>query len=332
MKHLFPVFLFAAFGIQASCNKSGKTDEVTRKDSTTTTIPVITDTLPRAGYDLSNLDPCTVFSATPVVNNMQNQSYLELSGVAASRVYAGILFVHEDSGNRNEIYITNSKGEDLGKIVLDGIVNRDWEDIAVGPGPEAGKSYIYVGEIGDNKTQYPSVFVYRFPEPSIPANVSAQTTIHIPAVDKIQLIYPKGAVNAESLLVDPFTKDIFIATKEKDRSTLFVARYPQSTTQITTLIPLALLPFDHLTAGDISPDGSEVLLRNNGQIWYWNREGHEDIAKTILRKPQDAPYARNEPQGEGIGFAADGSGYFTNSEIKDHPSHSSALSFYKRNK
>ena len=49
-----------------------------------------------------------------------------------------------------------------------------------------------------------------------------------------------------------------------------------------------------------------------------------------MMQPQVAPYAHNEPQGEGIGFAADGSGYYTNTEIKDHTGSVSTISFYKR--
>ena len=48
---------------------------------------------------------------------------------------------------------------------LAGVENRDWEDIAVGPGPDASKSYVYVADIGDNEGQYQYKYIYRFEEP-----------------------------------------------------------------------------------------------------------------------------------------------------------------------
>lgn len=320
------LFLSVFVAATAACGKSSNGDVTPPVNDTT---GVVTDTVKTATYDPSLLDRCVLFTETPVVTLTKRQDYQELSGVAPSHVYPGLLYVHEDSGNSNEIYVTAADGRDAGKLVLQGVGNRDWEDIAVGPGPEKDKSYIYVAEIGDNDAAYPGIFIYRFPEPDLSA-ATATTVITITAIDKIQLVYPEGPVNAESLLLDPLTKDLYIATKQGARSTLYVARYPQSTTTKTTLVALDKLPFDLLTSGDISPDGTEILLRNTGQIWYWKRQPNETVAAALLRKPQDAPYARNERQGEGICFALDGSGYFTNSETKKYAGEKVALSFYKR--
>ena len=239
------------------------------------------------------------------------------------------MYTHEDSGNLNEIYLTNIKGDDLGKIVLDGIPNRDWEDLACGPGPENSKSYLYVGEIGDNNSAYPTISIYRFPEPELAA-ASPQTVVHI-APEVLKFSYPKGAVNTESLMLDPLSKDLYIMTKQVAQSNLFVARYPQSNSTNTKLTQLATFPFDLLTSADISPDGSEILVRTTGQIWYWKKLPNETVLDAMLRKPLDAPYFRNEHQGEAICFAADGSGFFTISETKKYPGDIAALSFYKRN-
>jgi hypothetical protein len=321
-------FLFVAglLAVTAACGKDSKGDAATPGKDTTV---IVVDTVKTATYDLSLLDRCLLFNETPQVSITVRQDYQELSGVAPSHVYPGLLYVHEDSGNSNEVYVTAADGRNAGKLVLQGLSNRDWEDIATGPGPEKGKSYIYVAEIGDNNAVYPGIFIYRFPEPDLSA-ANAATVINITAIDKIALQYPEGPVNAESLLLDPLTNDLYIATKQSGRSTLYVARYPQSITSKTTLVALDKLPFDLLTAGDISADGTEILLRNTGQIWYWKRQAGETIAATLLRKPQDAPYARNEVQGEGICFAVDGSGYFTNSETEKSAGEKVAISFYKR--
>jgi len=237
--------------------------------------------------------------------------------------------MHNDAKN-SPIIITNARGEDLGKIVLDGQSTVDPEDICVGPGPESGKSYIYFADIGDNNNVRSSIAIYRLEEPLL-HNPNAETLIHSNKVTKIVLNYPKKAVNAETIMIDPATKDLYIASKETNHSTVYKASYPQYEKSNVILEPVVDMRFfDKLTSGDISVDGKEILLRNKGQIWYWQRRAGQSIAQTLLTAPQKAPYAGNEHQGEGVCFTFDNTGYFTNSEIRDYPGAIANLSFYLR--
>jgi hypothetical protein len=90
---------------------------------------------------------------------------------------------------------------------------------------------------------------------------------------------------------------------------------------------VALIPFHKIVAGDISANGEEVLLKTYDHIYYWKRIPGETIIDLLKRKPMRLPYDR-EPQGEAIGFAQDGSGYFTLSERKNNKP--AELIFYKR--
>ena len=153
---------------------------------------------------------------------------------------------------------------------------------------------------------------------------------NIDHIDIMQFKYPDGPRNAETLMVDPTTKDIFIASKSSNLSHVYTAKYPQSLTTTTTLIPVVQLYMDKATAGDISGDGTEILLRSNQLIWYWKVPQGSSISQTLLAQPQVAPYFNNEPQGEGICFAADGSGYYTDTEIRGYPGKLATMSFYKR--
>lgn len=290
--------------------------------------PVLPGSYPSTGYDITKLDYNNFFDQVPLVTTMKRQDYNELSGVAASILNPGILYMHDD-GRNSPVIITNAAGEDLGMIILDGMSTLNPEDISVGPGPESGKTYIYYADIGDNKYSRSSVSIYRFEEPLL-KTPSINTVIHVSSISKIELKYPTYSYNAEALLVDPLTRDIYIASKEKSRSVIYRAAYPQSTSAVITLEPLLKTPFDLITSGDISVDGKEILLRNKGQIWYWLRNKDQNIADALKMAPQIAPYAGNEHQGEGVGFAVDGSGYYTNTEIRDYPGAVSAISFYKR--
>jgi len=314
-------FILFAF----SCNKS-TTNTINPKDTTATSTPPPVVQFPKPSYDPVGLDTTKLFSKIPVVHNLARTDLLEISGVAASRVNPGILYIHDDSGNPNQVYLTNGNGDNIGTLTLTPVGNRDWEDIAVGPGPIAGVNYVY---IGDNDSKYSSVFVYRFAEPNL-AGKTLPYVANIDTVDKIELKYPDGPRNAETLMVDPLTKDIYIASKENNLSQVFIAKYPQSTTSVTVMAPVVQLYFNKATGGDISPDGTEILLRSNELIWYWKLAPGVGISQGLITQPQVAPYANNEPQGEGVGFAADGSGYYTDTEIKGYPGKVATISFYKK--
>ena len=312
-----------------SCKKSGTSTPVT-KDTVATSPPPVTVSFPKPTYNPTGLDTTKTFSKIPVVNNLARTDLLEISGVAASRINNGILYIHNDSGNANQVYMTDGSGTNRGTLTLTPVGNRDWEDIAVGPGPVAGKNYLYVGDIGDNDSKYSSVFVYRFPEPDLKGQTGV-VNLNIDSLDIIELKYPDGPHNAETLMVDPATKDIYIVSKRSNLAQVYVAHYPQNTKAATTMSPVAELYFDKATGGDISPDGTEMLLRSNGLIWYWKLPAGTSISAAWLMQPQVAPYFNNEPQGEGVGFAADGSGYYTDTEIKGYPGKLATISFYKRN-
>lgn len=135
----------------------------------------------------------------------------------------------------------------------------------------------------------------------------------------INLKYPDGPKDAESLMIDPIGKLIYIVSKRRDSVKVYTTPLlykPDDTLMLTkraTLFFKGIVPFKWITAGDISKDGTQVLLKNYVQVFYWRRNGDEPIWQTLLRKPQLLPY-KMEKQGEGIGFTPDGTGYYTDSE------------------
>ena len=60
----------------------------------------------------------------------------ESSGIAVSRTTPGLLWTHNDSGDRAMIYATNFEGAILAGSRVRGAEARDWEDISVGPCPK----------------------------------------------------------------------------------------------------------------------------------------------------------------------------------------------------
>ena len=90
------------------------------------------------------------FSSGVNQGNIDTPLITEASGLAGSRVNPGVLWTHNDSGGLPRVFALDLTGHLLGTWNLPGVNANDYEDIAVGPGPEAGVSYLYVGDIGDN--------------------------------------------------------------------------------------------------------------------------------------------------------------------------------------
>jgi hypothetical protein len=65
--------------------------------------------------------------------------------------------------------------------------------------------------------------------------------------------------------------------------------------------------------GDISSDGSKILIKTYQNVYYWTKKSGESIVQALMREPTILLY-NPEPQGEAIGFQLDGSAYYTISE------------------
>jgi hypothetical protein len=243
----------------------------------------------------------------------------EASGIVASRRNPGVLWIHNDSGDASRIYAINTRAELLGVCNVQGAHCRDWEDIALGPGPEPNEHYLYIGDIGDNRGEHPEIIVYRVPEPRLGAAALLEPMTIGPA-EAIRLTYPDGARDAETLLLDPLTRDIYIISKRELRSKVYRAAFPQSTTQRTEMKRVATMPWGFAVAGDVSPDGGRVIVRGMFNASLWVRPAGEPVWRAFSGKQIQLPLI-DEPQGEGICFDNRGAGYFTIGEMDYPPLH-----------
>jgi hypothetical protein len=256
---------------------------------------------------------------------VENDDIKEASGIAASRATPGVLWVHNDSGDKNRVFAMNEKGMNLGVYYLENCEARDLEDIAAGPGTVEGENYLYVGDIGDNNAKHKIKYVYRFVEPALLSDEPPKDHI-IKNVDVLRFQYPDGKRDAEALMVDPLSKDFFIISKRELNVLVYKASYPQSLNSISILKCIDTLDLAMIVAADISPSGLEIIMKNYHKIYYWKRLPGESIKKALSRKPKDVPYVK-ETQGEAVTWDCKGNGYFTISEEGDFPCH---LYYYPR--
>ncbi len=258
---------------------------------------------------------------------IESEEIVEASGIAASTKNPGVFWTHNDSGGESRVFAFDSLGRDLGSFYLAGIQNRDWEDIAVGPGPIEGEQYIYIGDIGDNSIRYDNKYIYRVVEPYVSIErTPVDSTLY--DVDRLVYQYPDGNRNAETLMLDPLTLNIYIVSKESDTK-MYRAAWPytfhsEPTFDVDTLELTNEFTFSTAVAGDISPDGREVLIKKYNVLYYWPRDESQTIEDALADTLTKVPYLL-EPQGEAVCWASDLSGYYTLSE-GSHPH----LYFYPR--
>ncbi len=250
------------------------------------------------------------------IGTIQSDLIREASGIVAGRRNASVLWVRNDSGNAAKIYALNPSGKLLGIFAVKGSICRDWEDIAIGPGPENNCDYLYIGDIGDNNAKYSSVIIYRVKEPDVDPN-GAGKEIEIGPPDKFELVYPDGPKDAETLLVDPLTSDIYIITKRNFFSKVYLAQNPLQTDKPTMMNLVTILPWGLATGGDVSPDGKLVIVRGLTNASIWQRPEGEPLWHAFSGKYSTIELMP-EPQGEGICFDPKGLGFFTVSE-RLHP-------------
>jgi hypothetical protein len=255
---------------------------------------------------------------------LKNKDLKEISGIAASVANPKHLWAHNDAGNKAEIYLLDEGLNVKMTCKLSGIENRDWEDIAVGPGPDPNKSYVYVGDIGDNDAEHRDKYVYRIVEPEL--NKNGADAI-ISNFDKIVFRLDGAIKDTETLLLDPKTKNLYVVTKRENPVYLYELRYPYDK-ELNTAQKMFALSMTRIVGGDFSSDGKEILLKNDGSVFYWTGSSAESVIEKMKTAPAlTVPYEK-EPQGEAIAWASDGSGFYTLSEMPKNKN--VFLYFYKR--
>jgi hypothetical protein len=271
--------------------------------ATGTTAKSTATSAPRAAARPAICGPLTV-TATGSVGTPEAG---EISGLVRSGDQPGVLWAHNDSGDRARVFALRTDGSLIASLDLPGAEAVDWEDMAAGPGAS-----LLLGDIGDNASARETVDVYRIPEPKLSSNPASTE----PAT-RLRLRYPDGAHDAETLLADRRTGELVVVTKQLDgRSGVYAATVPaagapaEQTLRRTGSLRLGLGGL--ATAGDVSGDGRTVAVRTYSGLYAWARRPGVSLAATLKRTPctGSAQFFR-EGQGESLALSRDGRSFLT---------------------
>ena len=264
---------------------------------------------------------------------LENSKIDEASGISSSKNNPDLVWMHNDSGDLAKVYGVGLDGTYLGAIRLKGAIARDWEDMCIGPGPEDNTDYLYIGDIGDNFSKFKKKRIHRFIEPIVNSNQDSPFNIKIKDFDTIVFTYPDGNRDAEALMVDPNTKDLYILSKRESSVSIYRLPYPQSTSKVIEAEKLGNFTVspnksyrrsDQITAADISRDGSKIIIKTYYDIIMLNNL-NDSVASSFSSEQIKLDYTTVRG-GEAVCWRWDQSGYYTISEqTDDSPVH---LYFY----
>ena len=184
---------------------------------------------------------------------------------------------------------------------------RDWEDMSRGPGRT-----LWLGDIGDNRgVRDRGLLVHRVPEPGPGGGRLTPATY--------RLRYEDGPRDAEALLV---TRDRVLVVEKTLGSSAGVYAValplkPGGVVNLLRRVGSAAVP--SVTGGDVSPDGTRVVLRNYTAAYEWEVQGG-DVVGALRGEPVRVPLPASQ-QGEGIAYGRDGRSLLTSSEGEAAPVH-----------
>jgi hypothetical protein len=213
-----------------------------------------------------------------VLFHMHDPRITESSSLVVSTVQPHVVYTANDSGDGAYIYSVNMRtGRTTGVATLAGVRPQDVE--AMAPGPDDS---LYFADIGDNESRRMNVTVYWFTQPG-PGDTTI-TDWH-----SARLKYPRGARDAETLLVDPSTGRLFVVSKQIFAGTVYRAPQGLSEDHVNHLHAVGVAP-SVVTDGAFLSDGM-VVLRTYGQAELVDPDGWR--ASTATKLPP-------QPQGESI--------------------------------
>ncbi|MEN8672815.1 hypothetical protein [Nocardioides sp.] len=202
---------------------------------------------------------------------------------------SGLFVTVNDSGDGGRVFTVDpATGRTVGTTRWD---ERPRDVEALAP---AGPGEVWVADIGDNDAERDLVSVRRVPVAAGEVDASGSTTY--------DLVYPDGARDAETLMVDPdgrlviVTKGLLGGEVLRTEQPLDADR-PNRMTRIGVAVPIA-------TDGAFFPDGRHVIVRSYGTAVVYAYPSLDEVGSFSLP---------DQEQGEGIAVDASGA-VFVSSE------------------
>lgn len=295
-------------------------------------IPAMTPADVRPGRALSRLllgvvlllNSCVLLSQ-PDAPRLAAAGLDELSGLTVSRADPTVLWGHNDSGGKAELFRVGPDGEDLGRVAVAGTRAHDWEDISAFTW--RGQPALLIADVGDNRGDRPSVTLYAVRDPGRSGKKAR-------LLWQLDFRYDGGPRDCEAVAVDEADHSVLLLTKREQPKRLYrlplpngrppvgvataellgeVGTVPQPTALDHLSNPVQAAYFGQPTAMDLTPDGRSLLVLTYQNALRWRRRAGQPWIDALATAPDviTLPFLR---QAEALAVAADGQSMFVSSE------------------
>jgi hypothetical protein len=261
------------------------------------------------------------------IGRIESGEVSESSGLAASPCQPDVLWTHNDSGDGAFIYAMTTKGKSLGTWRVTNARNDDWEDMSAIKDPNSGNCYLYLGDIGNNKRDRARPTIYRLKEPKTSAETASSTSkspLETDPAEQLSFRYPDKVRDAETLMVNPVSGDIYVLTKQTDGPSVVYKVKPQFGSaepveaQHVGQVAVPAVPNGLLTGGSISPDAKHVVVCDYSAGYELVLGSSTNFDDIWSQKPTPVDLG-DRKQGETIAYSADGRSIYVTSEQKNSP-------------
>ncbi len=272
---------------------------------------------------------CTAWRGVEELGTVDNAELTEVSGLTASHVDPGVLWMHNDRGGGNALYAVGLQGDSWGRYELVAYDNEDWEDLAPGPCPhfEAPCTCLHLADIGDNDLERGGGVVYRVEEPTV---TRAAVVSQMSPLDEVHFRYPDGPHDAEAVLVHPDTGEVLVLTKGQETGVYAFPTIPPQPAPSSNPVDLERVTTfdltDHgadeaaVTGGAVSPRGWRVVLRTDEDLMLFSGAMGSSLEDVLGRDPVPLP-TPPPGRGEAVAFGSDGRRLYVVGEGEQPPVH-----------
>ena len=286
----------------------------------------------------STLPPISeAFGPPEIVAEIQDDRLNEISGMGCSLRQPGVLWVHNDSGDKPRLFAVGPDGKTMGILDVTNVRARDWEEMVVFE--MDGKKFILIADVGDNGSVRQDTIIYILEEPD-PADFAINFTQEIEACAVIRFRYEDGPRDCEGVAVDIPNREILLISKRTEPPVLYrlpltptrddddsalVAKRSVSLngivppTAVERAIPGRLGQYrSQVTAFDISPDDQTAAVLTYGNIYLYHRSENSSWSEALAGEPTRIP-VQGLPQSESICFDEGGATLLLTTEANQPP-------------
>lgn len=223
----------------------------------------------------------------------------ECSGIAL--IPSGHIAMINDSGNRPDLFFSDSIGQIVKRRCMAEVSNIDWEDITYADG------YLYIGDFGNNKNKRQNLVIYKY---SVNAadSVNYYSEIHFRYADQHEFAPNDEKMNYDLEAMVVYNDSIFVFTKNRTKPfTGYTYQYGMpvraghyNLTRLDSFKTGTEGKWDYwwISSAALSPDKSTLVLLGYDKMWAF-----KDFRGSKFLRGKSTTYQFNAlSQKEGITF------------------------------